>query len=70
MVLYFEASDETLVARLLHRAKSSGREDDNEETIKKRLTTFHTHNDPIVQAYSAKTKQVNHLYILNNLYKF
>uniref|UniRef100_A0A0K8SFI8 adenylate kinase n=1 Tax=Lygus hesperus TaxID=30085 RepID=A0A0K8SFI8_LYGHE len=59
LVLYFEASDDTLVKRLLHRALSSGREDDNEETIKKRLNTFHTHNDPIVQAYASKTKKIS-----------
>lgn len=57
-MLYFEASDDTLVKRLLHRALSSGREDDNEETIKKRLNTFHSNNDPIVQAYNEKTKSV------------
>ncbi|KAK9510042.1 hypothetical protein O3M35_004915 [Rhynocoris fuscipes] len=59
LVLYFEASDDTLVKRLLHRALSSGREDDNEETIKKRLNTFHANNDPIVQAYKDKTKTVS-----------
>ncbi|XP_024082124.1 adenylate kinase isoenzyme 1 isoform X2 [Cimex lectularius] len=55
LVLYFQASDETLIKRLLHRALTSGREDDNEETIKKRLNTFHSHNDPIVNAYASKT---------------
>lgn len=59
LVLYFEASDDTLVKRLLHRALSSGREDDNEETIKKRLNTFHSNNDPIVQAYKDKTKSIS-----------
>ncbi|CAB0009081.1 unnamed protein product [Nesidiocoris tenuis] len=59
LVLYFEASDDTLVERLLKRALSSGRQDDNEETIKKRLNTFHTHNDPIVQKYAAKTKKIS-----------
>ncbi|KAL1123829.1 hypothetical protein AAG570_001600, partial [Ranatra chinensis] len=59
LVLYFEAKDETLVARLLHRALSSGRQDDNEETIKKRLHTFHSNNDPIIKAYATKTKIVS-----------
>lgn len=59
LVLYFQCQDDTLVKRLLHRAETSGREDDNEETIKKRLNTFHTHNDPIVQEFSGKTNTLN-----------
>ncbi|CAH0557070.1 unnamed protein product [Brassicogethes aeneus] len=59
LVLFFDASDDVLMERLLGRAKTSGRVDDNEETIKKRLNTFHTHNDQIVAAYAAKLKQIN-----------
>lgn len=59
LILYFECKDETLISRLLHRAKTSGREDDNEETIKKRLNTFHTHNDPIIQEFQSKTKRMD-----------
>merc|ERR1711997_607732 len=40
-ILYFDVSDATMTERLLNRGKSSGRVDDNEETIKKRLNTFH-----------------------------
>jgi adenylate kinase len=32
----------------------SGRADDNEETIKKRLDTFHKHSKPVVEAYKEK----------------
>ncbi|XP_049821997.1 adenylate kinase isoenzyme 1 isoform X2 [Aethina tumida] len=59
LVLFFDAPDEVLVERLLGRAKTSGRVDDNEETIKKRLKTFHDHNDQIVEAYTAKLKTIN-----------
>ena len=59
VILYFEAADEVLVQRLLGRAVSSGRVDDNEETIKKRLATFHQHNDEILQTYVGKLKKVN-----------
>ncbi|CAH1271782.1 AK5 [Branchiostoma lanceolatum] len=55
-VLYFECSDETMTERLLGRAKTSGRVDDNEETIKKRLTTFHNATEPVVQYYEDKKK--------------
>merc|ERR1711920_175298 len=35
-ILYFDVSDETMTARLLNRGKTSGRADDNVETIKLR----------------------------------
>ncbi|KAG0720285.1 Adenylate kinase isoenzyme 1 [Chionoecetes opilio] len=56
-VLYFEVPDEVMVQRLLHRAKTSGRVDDNEETIKKRLATFHKHSKPVIDHYKDKWKQ-------------
>ena len=35
-------SEDILLARLLNRAKEQGREDDNEETIKKRFAVYHS----------------------------
>ncbi|KAJ8038416.1 Adenylate kinase isoenzyme 5 [Holothuria leucospilota] len=58
-VLYFELSDETMTARLLNRAQTSGRVDDNEETIKKRLQTFHNITKPVVDHYSDKLKLIS-----------
>ena len=54
--LYFEVSDESMTERLLNRAKTSGRVDDNEETIKKRLTTFHEATTPVVDYFTEKDK--------------
>jgi len=54
LVLYFDCSDDTMTKRLLGRALSSGRSDDNEETIKKRLVTFHQCSKPVIQNYQAK----------------
>uniref|UniRef100_A0A1B6D931 adenylate kinase n=1 Tax=Clastoptera arizonana TaxID=38151 RepID=A0A1B6D931_9HEMI len=59
LVLYMKAKDNTLITRLLNRAKTSGRSDDNEETIAKRLKTFHDHNDPIIKAYANKVKEID-----------
>ena len=53
-MLYFECLAETMTARLLKRAETSGRMDDNEETIKKRLETFFTQTLPVVQHYEEK----------------
>ena len=58
-ILYFDVSDATMTERLLHRGKSSGRADDNEETIKKRLVTFHQHSKPVIDAYASKCKSVS-----------
>jgi adenylate kinase len=43
-----------MTARLLKRAETSSRVDDNEETIKKRLETFFTQTLPVVQHYEEK----------------
>jgi len=56
VILYFDVSDATMTERLLNRGKSSGRVDDNEETIKKRLDTFHKHSKPVIEAYKEKAK--------------
>ena len=42
--------------RLLHRGQSSGRVDDNEETIKQRLQTFHQATKPVVDHYEKQNK--------------
>jgi len=57
-ILYFEVSDETMTKRLLKRAETSGRADDNMETIKKRLNTFHQHSEPVIDAYAAKCAKI------------
>ena len=42
--------------RLMFRGQSSGRVDDNEETIKNRLKTFHDVTTPVIDYYSKKNK--------------
>ena len=56
MVFYVDATDETMTARLLKRGESSGRVDDNEDTIRKRLQTFHKHTKPVVEYYEKEGK--------------
>eukprot|EP01006_Ploeotia_vitrea_P062941 TRINITY_DN84673_c0_g1_i1.p1 TRINITY_DN84673_c0_g1~~TRINITY_DN84673_c0_g1_i1.p1 ORF type:complete len:444 (-),score=33.10 TRINITY_DN84673_c0_g1_i1:123-1397(-) len=55
-VLNFEVDDEQLVSRLLERGKTSGRADDNLETIKKRLETFHMQTQPVIEYFKAVNK--------------
>jgi UMP-CMP kinase len=50
-VLFYEVSEDVLVSRLLKRAESSGRSDDNIDTIIKRLKTY---NDSTVPGESTR----------------
>jgi len=58
LILYFDVSDDVMLQRLLKRAQSSGRVDDNEETIKKRLDTFHKVSEPVMQKYAEKVATI------------
>ena len=55
-----------MTERLLGRGKTSGRADDNIDTIKLRLDTFHKHSKPVVEAYKAKCCTVS-ISFLNEL---
>jgi len=57
-LLFFDVPDDIMKARLLERGKTSGRADDNEETIAKRLDTFHKHTQPILDHYGDKVKKI------------
>jgi adenylate kinase len=48
-----------MTERLLERGKTSGRVDDNEETIKKRLDTFHNQTKPLIDHYKDKVNTVS-----------
>lgn len=53
-VLYFECSPKTMKRRLLARGETSGRVDDNEETIDKRLETFENQTKPVIDYYDSR----------------
>lgn len=57
-LLYFHCSSETMKERILGRAKTSGRSDDNEEAIVKRLKVFESQTIPIVEKYKKNNKVV------------
>jgi UMP-CMP kinase len=40
--MHFEVDEDQLTERILERSKTSGRNDDNPETLKKRFTQFLT----------------------------
>ena len=54
--MYIDADDETMTERLVNRGKTSGRVDDNLETIKSRLQTFHGQTKPVIDHYEKENK--------------
>lgn len=57
-VLFLNVPDDVLKARLLKRGESSGRADDNEESIVKRLATYHEQSYPVIEYYKPKGKVI------------
>jgi len=53
-VVGLEVPEEELIDRLVKRGKMSGRSDDNEDTIKKRLEVYHNQTSPLQKFYKEK----------------
>ena len=51
-----EVPEDELMVRLIKRGKDSGRADDNEETIKKRLHVYHSQTAPLIDWYKNEKK--------------
>ena len=57
-VVGLEVPDEELVKRMINRGKQTGRADDNEETIKKRLKVYHDQTSLLKDHYKKEEKYV------------
>ena len=57
-ILFFDVSDAVGMERALSRATTEGRADDTREVIAKRLATYHSETEPIVEYYRATGKLV------------
>lgn len=57
-VVGLEVPDDELVKRMLNRGKMTGRADDNETTIKKRLDVYHNQTSPLKEHYKKQNKYV------------
>lgn len=55
-MISLEVPEEELVQRLVLRGKESGRSDDNEETIRKRITEYRSKTLPVADYYQAQNK--------------
>lgn len=56
VMLDLEVPEDELMVRLIKRDKDSGRADDNEETIKKRLHVYHSQTSPLIDWYKNEKK--------------
>ena len=50
-MLELDVPEDELMKRLIKRGQESGRADDNEETIKKRLVVYHSQTQPLIEWY-------------------
>ena len=50
-MIELDVPEDELMSRLLLRGQKSGRADDNEETIKKRLVVYHSQTQPLIEWY-------------------
>lgn len=57
-MIELDVPEDELMTRLIKRGEQSGRADDNEETIKKRLTVYHNQTSPLIDWY--KTEGIHH----------
>lgn len=57
-MIELDVPEEELMKRLLLRGQQSGRSDDNEETIKKRLAVYHSQTAPLIEWY--KNEGIHH----------
>lgn len=59
VMLNLEVPDAELMTRLIERGKTSGRSDDNAETIKKRIDVYNAQTKPVIDFYKKEGKLAN-----------
>jgi adenylate kinase len=57
-VLFLDVPDNELTQRLIKRGETSGRADDNAESIAKRLKTYHDQSYPVIEYYTPQAKVI------------
>jgi adenylate kinase len=70
-VLFYDVPQDVMEARCMKRAETSGRSDDNAETIKKRVQTYFDQSLPVVDFYKqfGKVNHINAMASISDVYK-
>jgi len=70
-MIELDVPEDELMKRLLLRGQQSGRADDNEETIKKRLVVYHSQTQPLIEWYRQEGlhHHINGLGTLERIFK-
>ena len=70
VMLDLEVPEDELMTRLIKRGQESGRADDNEETIKKRLVVYHSQTAPLIDWYKndGKYSHINGLGTMDGIF--
>ena len=70
-VVGLEVPEEELIRRILLRGQLSGRSDDNEETARKRLETYHNQTSPLKAYYEeqGKYRAINGLGSIDDIFE-
>lgn len=70
-ILFLDADEDTMIERINHRSKGSGRNDDNIDTLRKRFETFNKETMPIIELYESKgkAKRINALKNIDEVYE-
>jgi len=58
VTLFYDTTEDVLKSRLLGRAKTSDREDDNIESILKRFRTYKEETMPVIEHYQSQNKVI------------
>ena len=57
-IIFLNCSEETMLQRLTKRAETSGRSDDNIESIKKRFKTYNDETMPVIKHFGKDDRVV------------
>lgn len=69
--IFLEADEETMIERVMERSKTSGRNDDNIESLKKQFVTFKKETLPIVKILKkdSRYKKINALGTIDEIFE-
>jgi UMP-CMP kinase len=69
-ILFMDADEDTMIGRIMERSKTSGRNDDNIDSLRKRFETFRKETMPIVEMYEGqgRAKRINALRSIDEVY--